>query len=99
MSAQATSGFRLVMGPMTIAYDLLFPPREVTLDTCDATGKRQVSAFHVQQQTATFIWNSPCRCFRAALKLGINDCANSFKDVSFKAEIDLSPSESVGALR
>lgn len=98
-SAQANAGFRLVMGPMTIAYDLLFPPREVTLQTCDATGTRQVSAFHVQQQTATFVWSSPCRCFRAALRFGINDCATSFKDVSFKAEIDLSPSEPAGTPR
>jgi LPS-assembly protein len=95
MSAQASAGLRIPVGPASLGYDVLFPPREVTVPQCDGTGSRRLGALHVQQQTASFVWDSPCRCFRLSAHVRLNDCG----DVAFSAGIDLSPGEPAGALR
>jgi hypothetical protein len=103
-SAQASAGFRLPMGPATLTYDVLFPPAAVTVPACDTgndpAATRRLSAFHVQQHAASFIWDSPCRCFRLSAQVRMNDC-DGFdpRNASFGLGIDLSPGEPVGALR
>jgi LPS-assembly protein len=68
-------GGKLRLGPATLGYDVLFPARTVQLNSCQAGGPpRTVDAFHVQQQSAWFEWNSPCNCFRLKAKVTANDC-------------------------
>jgi LPS-assembly protein len=103
MSSQASLGFRLPIGPATLGYDVLFPGREVTVRGCDATeagDRRRLGALHVQQHAASFVWDSPCKCFRLSAQVKLNDC-DGFdpRDATFKVAIDLSPGEPVGALR
>jgi len=103
-SSQASVGFKLPLGPATVGYDVLFPGREVAARGCDATSSsdtRRLSALHVQQQTASFVWDSPCRCFRLSAQVRLNDCDGLFdpREASFHFAIDLSPGEPVGALK
>jgi hypothetical protein len=103
-TAQASAGFRLPIGPATIGYDLLFPPREVTVPACDTSNDpgatRRLGAFHVQQHAASFVWESPCHCFRLAAQVKLNEC-DGFdpRSAGFTVGIDLSPREPVGAVR
>jgi LPS-assembly protein len=94
-SAQASAGARLPIGSATLGYDLLITPRAVTVPGCDAVGTRRLGALHAQQQTATFVWDSPCHCLRLSARVRVNDCG----DVAFSAGVDLSPGEPVGALK
>lgn len=103
-SSQATVGFRLPIGPATLGYDVLFPGRDVTVRGCaatDADDTRRLDALHVQQHAASFVWDSPCRCFRLSAQVRLNDCGGLFDpgEASFHVAIDLSPGEPVGALR
>ncbi len=103
-SSQASVGFKLPLGPATFGYDVLFPGRDVTVGSCDATGAgdtRRLSALHVQQHAASFVWDSPCRCFRLSAQVRFNDCDGLFdpREAGFRVAIDLSPGEPVGALR
>jgi LPS-assembly protein len=96
LSALANAGFRLPIGPATIGYDVLAPPREVSAPACaDTGGTRRLGAFHVQQQSASFVWDSPCRCFRLSISAHLDDCGN----YGLAAGIDLSSKEPVGALK
>lgn len=79
-ATSATAGARVVVGPATLGYDALVPGREVVLPACT------VSAWRVQQHTASFAWDSPCRCFRLAALVSVDGCGNS----SYRATIDLS---------
>jgi LPS-assembly protein len=72
--AQGNAGARAVLGPATLAYDVLFPGRTFETSTCDGTGVRRLGAAHVQQQVATFVWTSPCKCFRLMAQVSLNDC-------------------------
>lgn len=101
LASQARAGFRLPLGPATIAYEVLFPGREVTVAPCDDGGTRRLGALHVQQQTASFTWDSPCRCFRLSAQVRTNDCGGlaDLREASFGVALDLSPGEPLGALR
>jgi LPS-assembly protein len=100
MSAQASAGFRLPLGPATVAYDLDFAPRDVTVQACTGEGTRALDALHVRQQKASFTWDSPCRCFRLMLRVRMNDCDGyTLRGTGFDAAIDLSPGEPLGALK
>jgi LPS-assembly protein len=60
----------------------------------EPTGERLVHALDVQQQTATFTWESPCRCFRFIAHGSINDCGGT---PSYGFTLDLSRAAAAGA--
>jgi LPS-assembly protein len=84
--AQGSAGARVVLGAATLGYDATVPARPAVVGNCAGTGQRTVSALHVQQQTASFVWDSPCRCFRVAASFGVNDCGV----YSYAASLELS---------
>jgi LPS-assembly protein len=94
-SSQGDAGLRLPLGPATIGYDVLFPAREFSAPQCDSTGTRQLGPLHIQQHTASVVWDSPCRCFRATVAVRVNDCGG----MGFKAQFDFSPPEPPAASR
>ncbi|HUL57943.1 MAG TPA: LPS-assembly protein LptD [Anaeromyxobacteraceae bacterium] len=84
---QWTAGATAVLGAATLGYDALVTARPTILGACNASGQlREVSSGHLQQQHATLSWNSPCRCFRAAVTVGYNDCGT----FSYSFVLDLS---------
>ncbi len=86
--AWATAGARAVAGPATFGYDAHFPGRATFVDTCSGGGgQRRVEAWQAQQHTASISWDSPCRCFRLAALLSVNDCSEIS---SYKVLLDLS---------
>jgi LPS-assembly protein len=89
-TAGMSVGARVVLGPATLGYDVGFPGRATMDARCDGTGERRLEAWQPRQHSATFVWDSPCRCFRIAAAATVNDCARSLGDVSFSASIDLS---------
>jgi LPS-assembly protein len=92
----ATAGARAVAGPATFGYDALLPGSRTIVAACTpGGGERTVSAFQVRQHTASFAWDSPCRCFRLAALVSVDDCGNS----SYRAMIDLSRLGEAGAFR
>jgi LPS-assembly protein len=92
----ATAGARAVAGPATFGYDALLPGSRTIVAACTpGGGERTVSAFQVRQHTASFAWDSPCRCFRLAALVSVDDCGNS----SYRAMIDLSRLGEAGAVR
>jgi LPS-assembly protein len=86
-SAQGNAGLRVPLGAATLGYDVLFPSRTVTATACEGTGTRRLAPLHVQEHAASFVWDSPCRCFKATVRFGVNDCG----DLSYRANIDFSP--------
>jgi LPS-assembly protein len=92
----ATAGARAVAGPATFGYDALLPGSRTTGAACTPGGPpRSVSAFAVRQHTASFAWDSPCRCFRLAALVSVDDCG----DYSYRATIDLARLGETRALR
>jgi LPS-assembly protein len=82
--SQGNAGVTARIGGATATYDVLFPGRPVVRICPDRT--REVGALHVQQHVGTFSWQSPCRCFKAAALVSVDDCGN----VSYRATLDLS---------
>ncbi len=90
-SAAATAGAQVVLGPATLGYDVSFHGRAAFVPSCPGVpGERRVDAWQAQRHVANLAWDSPCRCFRVAVALSLNDCADSIRDLGFKASIDLS---------
>ncbi|WP_242360474.1 LPS-assembly protein LptD [Anaeromyxobacter sp. SG17] len=83
--AQGNAGVTARLGGATATYDVLFPGRPVVRSCPDRT--REVGALHIQQHVATFAWQSPCRCFRVAASLTLNDCGG----FTPRMMIDLAP--------
>jgi hypothetical protein len=54
---------------------------------------RTIGPWHIQQQNAWAQWDSPCRCFKLKVAVGVNDCGGI---PSFKVELGLGQ---VGATR
>ena len=73
-AAQASAGARMVLGPGTFTYDVLFPARPGTFQCSPSEPPRPVGALHVQQHAGSFTWDSPCRCFRVVAAVGLNQC-------------------------
>jgi LPS-assembly protein len=95
-STYATAGARAVAGPATFGYDALMPGSATPVAACSPGGApRSVSALHVRQHTASFAWDSPCRCFRLAALVTVDDCG----DYSYRAMIDLARLGDTGAFR
>ncbi|HEY6003084.1 MAG TPA: LPS-assembly protein LptD [Anaeromyxobacter sp.] len=83
-------GARVVLGPAALTYDVGFPGRATFAQACNRVGERRLDAWQATQHAATFVWDSPCRCFRIAATASVDDCARSLGDVNFSASIDLS---------
>jgi LPS-assembly protein len=81
--AQGNAGVTGRFRGATVTYDVLFPGRPVVRACPDRT--REVGALHIQQHVGTFTWQSPCRCFRAAAFVSVDDCGN----VSYRASLEL----------
>lgn len=85
--ASATLGARVRIGPASFGYDVLLPARITEVVSCQAGGPaRTIGPWHVQQQNGWAEWNSPCRCFKLKVAVGINDCGGI---PSFKVELGL----------
>lgn len=90
-SASAIAGAQVALGPATLGYDVSFHGRAAYVPSCSGVpGERRVGAWQPQRHAASMVWDSPCRCFRVAMALSLNDCADSIRDLGFKATIDLS---------
>lgn len=74
-SAEGTLGVRLAAGGATLGYDARFPGRATFVPSCvDAAGERRVEGWQVQEHRASIAWDSPCRCFRLAAAIRVDDC-------------------------
>lgn len=91
-TASASLGARVVLGGATLGYDAALRGRDAVVGACPGSAEptRRVSAGDLQQQVGSFIWDSPCRCFRVIAAVRANDCTRSLGDVSYSASIDLS---------
>jgi len=78
-------GARAVVGGATLGYDAGFLGREGDLGCRDGS-TRHLAPMGPAQHKATFVWNSPCRCFRIVAYASINACG----EVSYDASIDIS---------
>ncbi len=72
--ASGTTGTTLRFGPATVVYDIMVPVRPIEVPSCSGAGTRTLGASHVQVQTATVTWDSPCQCFRLHATVFLNDC-------------------------
>ncbi len=84
--AQGAAGARVrVAGGLDLSYETLFNVRPVTAPGC-SPGRAPVEwAPHVQQHVAVLGWDSPCRCWRAAVRVRVSDCG----DLGVGATLDL----------
>jgi LPS-assembly protein len=80
-TASVGAGARAVLGPATIGYDINLAARQV-IAPCRDGSTRQLSTLAPQDQRATFVWNSPCRCFRIVAYASLNSCGEYAWDVS-----------------
>ena len=83
--AGVSASARAALGPATVGYDVDMFARDGYLGCRDGTS-RPLSSFAPSQHKATFVWNSPCRCFRIVAYASINRCG----DYSWDASIDIS---------
>jgi hypothetical protein len=85
--ASATLGGKFRIGPASFGYDVMIPARTTEVSSCQADGTtRTVGPWHLQQQYGWAEWDSPCRCFKLKVAIGVNDCGGipSFKvDLGF----------------
>ena len=92
--ASATLGGKFRIGPASFGYDILIPARTTEVSSCQAGGTpRTVGPWHLQQQNGWAEWDSPCRCFKLKVAVGVNDCGGI---PSFKVELGFGQ---VGATR
>ncbi len=87
--ASATMGAKVRIGPASFGYDVLLPARTTEVSACQAGGPpRTIDPWHVQQQNAWAQWDSPCRCFKLRVAVGVSDCGGI---PSFKVDLGLGP--------
>lgn len=67
--AQGSAGFRVSWSAATFAYDLDYTARKLGMPLVEG-GRLEP---HVFQQTARFVWDSPCRCFKVALSARLRE--------------------------
>jgi LPS-assembly protein len=73
--ASATMGARFRIGPASFGYDVLLPARTTEVSSCQAGAPpRTIDPWHIQQQNAWAQWDSPCRCFKLKVAVGVSDC-------------------------
>lgn len=84
--AQGSAGARVrVAGGLDLSYESLFNVRPVMAPGCSADRAPVEWGPHVQQHVAVLGWNSPCKCWRAAVRVRVSDCG----DLGVGATIDL----------
>lgn len=86
-SAYAAASARVVAGGATLGYEARFPGRPKLDATCAGTGTRRLDAWEVEEHVGTFVWDSPCRCFRLSAFVGVDDCGEL---TTYGASVDLS---------
>jgi LPS-assembly protein len=86
-SAYAGLSARVVAGGATLGYEARLPGRPKLDVTCAGTGTRRLDAWEVEEHVGTFVWDSPCRCFRLSAFVGLDDCGEL---TTYGASIDLS---------
>ncbi len=85
--ATGTLGGQLKIGPAGFGYDVLVPARTIEVGSCKAGAPaRTIGPWHVQQQTGWAEWDSPCRCFKLRVSVGVNECGGI---PSFKVDLDI----------
>ncbi len=85
--ASATLGARVRLGPASFGYDVLLPARTTEVSSCQAgAAPRTIGPWHIQQQNAWAQWDSPCRCFKLKVAVGVSDCGGI---PSFKVDLGL----------
>ena len=72
-------------GGLDVSYDALFNVRTVTAPGCNAARSPVEWSPHVQQHVAALGWDSPCKCWRAALRVRVSECG----DFGVGATLDL----------
>ncbi|HYQ81492.1 MAG TPA: LPS-assembly protein LptD [Anaeromyxobacteraceae bacterium] len=83
---QGAAGAKVrVIGGLDVSYDALFNVRTVTAPGCNAARSPVEWTPHVQQHVASLGWDSPCKCWRAALKVRVSECG----DFGVGATLDL----------
>jgi LPS-assembly protein len=85
----AAAGFggaaRAVLGPATVGYEIGVNARPGD-QLCRDGSSRHLSTLEPNLHKATFVWNSPCRCFRIVAYASINACG----ELRYDASIDIS---------
>lgn len=74
-------GARAVLGPATITYDVGLAARD-TVKPCRNGSTRELATLAPDTHKATFVWSSPCRCFRVIASANVNACGEYGYDVS-----------------
>jgi LPS-assembly protein len=83
--AGVSAGARAVVGPATVGYDVDLSARDSLLPCRDGNPQR-LSSLQPIQHRASFVWNSPCRCFRIVAFASVNACG----EYAWDASIDIS---------
>jgi LPS-assembly protein len=68
--AYGSAGAVVRLGAATAAYEANFNVRELAAPLCPG----KATAPHVYQHAATLGWDSPCRCFKVALRATLSEC-------------------------
>lgn len=71
----------------TISYDALFYGRELAAAPVCANGSTKSREPHVYQHQASFVWDSPCHCWKAGFSAILNECDDHPR---FQLIVDLS---------
>jgi LPS-assembly protein len=84
-SATAVVGARAVWSGATLGYDVLLYGRDAYVGPCPGGGsERHVQAGEPQQHVGTFVWDSPCHCFRSLAVGRLDDCGGHSGQVSLE---------------
>jgi hypothetical protein len=87
--ASANLGARVRIGPASLGYDVLVPARTTEVGSCQAGAPaRTIGPTHIQQQVGWAEWDSPCRCFKLRVAVGVSDCGGI---PSFKVDLGVGP--------
>ncbi|HET7753029.1 MAG TPA: LPS-assembly protein LptD [Anaeromyxobacteraceae bacterium] len=81
--AQGSAGAVLKLGAATAAYEAYFNMRELAAPLCP--GKS--TAPHVYQHAASLGWDSPCRCFKIAVRAVLSECDPN-PQIGFQVALD-----------
>jgi LPS-assembly protein len=73
--SRAGIGAQLSLGPALLGYEAEFPGR-AGVDTQRCGADRPLGAFEVKRHVGSFVWDSPCRCFRVAVRVTVDACGH-----------------------
>jgi hypothetical protein len=81
--AQGTAGAVVKLGHATAAYEAYFNLRELAAPLCPG----KATSPHVYQHAASLGWDSPCRCFRIAVRTVLSECDPN-PQIGFQVALD-----------